>query len=84
MLFTKIRDSCADVAARAGVSVALVGRDQHALDRSVESVTALGSKAIGVIADCTVEEQLVALRSTVNERLGYRELPALTVVERSP
>ena len=33
-------------------------------------MTALGTKAIGVIADCTAEEQLVELRSTVNEHLG--------------
>jgi 3-oxoacyl-[acyl-carrier protein] reductase len=53
-----------------GVSVALVGRDQGALGRAAKAVAALGIKAIGVIADCTAEEQLVELRSTVNEQLG--------------
>lgn len=60
-----------------GVLVALVGRDQDALDRSVESVTALGTKAIGVVADCTVEEQLFALRSTVNKQLGAVDILAV-------
>lgn len=53
-----------------GTFVALVGRDRDALDSSVEAVRTKGAKAIGVVADCTVEEQLVAMRNTVNEQLG--------------
>ena len=52
-----------------GTFVALVGRDRDALDSSVEAVRTKGAKAIGVVADCTVEEQLVAMRNTVNEQL---------------
>ena len=57
--------------------VALVGRDRNALDSSVEAVAALGAKAIGVVADCTVEEELAALRSTVNEQLGAVDILAV-------
>ncbi len=60
-----------------GALVALAGRDRDALDSSVEAVTSQGAKAIGVIADCTVEEQLAALRSEVNEQLGAVDILAV-------
>jgi len=60
-----------------GALVAVVGRDRDALDSTVEAVNSVGSKAIGVVADCTVEEQLAALRSTVNEQLGAVDILAV-------
>ena len=60
-----------------GVSVAVVGRDQAALDKTVEAVAAQGAKAIGVVADSTMEDQLAALRSTVNEQLGAVDILAV-------
>jgi len=60
-----------------GVSVAVVGRDQAALEKTVEAVAARGARAIGVVADSTREDQLAALRSTVNEQLGAVDILAV-------
>lgn len=60
-----------------GARVALVGRDRVALDQSVAAVTAQGAKAIGVVADCTSEEQLAELRDRVNEQLGAVDILAV-------
>ncbi|MHB8312833.1 MAG: SDR family NAD(P)-dependent oxidoreductase [Candidatus Dormibacteria bacterium] len=53
-----------------GVSLAVVGRDQAALDRVVAAVLAQGATALGVSADCTVEGELATVRSRVHEQLG--------------
>jgi 3-oxoacyl-[acyl-carrier protein] reductase len=60
-----------------GVSIAVVGRDQSAIDNAVGAVTARGVKAIGVVADCTMEDQLAALRGAVNEQLGAVDILAV-------
>ena len=60
-----------------GALVAMVGRDRAALDRSVEAVTAQGAQAFGVVADCTIEEQLAELRGRVNEQLGAVDILAV-------
>jgi len=60
-----------------GASVAVVGRDRTALDRTVDAVTAQGATAIGVVADCTVEEDLAALRHAVEEQLGAIDILAV-------
>lgn len=52
------------------VSVAVVGRDQEAIEASVEVVSAHGTKVIGVAADCTREDQVATLRDTVATELG--------------
>ncbi|MHB1533486.1 MAG: SDR family NAD(P)-dependent oxidoreductase [Acidimicrobiales bacterium] len=53
-----------------GVAVAVVGRDRAAIDSTVEAITAKGGQAIGVAADCTVEDDLDALRHQVTAQLG--------------
>lgn len=53
-----------------GAAVAVVGRDQSAIDATVDSVRALGGETIGVAADCTKEEDLATLRRDVIEQLG--------------
>jgi 3-oxoacyl-[acyl-carrier protein] reductase len=60
-----------------GESIAVVGRDQSAIDNTVGAVTAQRVKAIGVVADCTMEDQLAALRGTVNEQLGAVDILAV-------
>ena len=60
-----------------GASVAVVGRDRAALERTVEAVTAQGAKAIGVVADCTVEEHLAALRDEVEVQFGAIDILAV-------
>ncbi len=53
-----------------GASVAVVGRDRAAIDATVDAITAAGGRAIGVVADCTVEADVEALRLTVIDQLG--------------
>jgi len=53
-----------------GVSVAVVGRDRAAIDHTVGTVAADGGRAIGVVADCTMDDQLAALRGAVDQQLG--------------
>jgi 3-oxoacyl-[acyl-carrier protein] reductase len=60
-----------------GVSVAVVGRDQGAIDSTVEAVRAHGVTAIGVVADCTNEKQLAAMRSAVDKQLGTVDILAV-------
>jgi 3-oxoacyl-[acyl-carrier protein] reductase len=74
--------------AATGASVAVVGRisscraprrsrDLAALERTVEAVTAQEAKAIGVVADCAVEEHLAALRDEVEVQLGAIDILAV-------
>ncbi|MET3807230.1 3-oxoacyl-[acyl-carrier protein] reductase [Nakamurella sp. UYEF19] len=53
-----------------GAAVAVVGRDRAALQATVAAITARAGHAIGVVADCTVEADLNALRDQVAEQLG--------------
>ena len=53
-----------------GAAVAVVGRDQTAIDATVDSVRALGAQTIGIAADCTKEEDLATLGRDVAEQLG--------------
>lgn len=53
-----------------GVRVAVVGRDRDALDRTTGALSGRGATAIGVIADCTVEDDLARLRDAVTSQLG--------------
>jgi 3-oxoacyl-[acyl-carrier protein] reductase len=53
-----------------GAAVAVVGRDRAAITAIVQSITARGASALGVPADCTVDEDLEALAATVEEQLG--------------
>jgi 3-oxoacyl-[acyl-carrier protein] reductase len=59
-----------------GVLVAVVGRDQAAIDATVDSIITQDGRAIGVAADCTSAEALAALRGAVEEQLGPVEILA--------
>ena len=61
---------------RNGVAVAVVGRDQAAIDATVGAITAAGGTAHGVAADCTVEADLTALRDDVERELGAADIVA--------
>jgi 3-oxoacyl-[acyl-carrier protein] reductase len=53
-----------------GCNVAVVGRDPDALASTVESLKALDVRALGVSADCTVEEDMRDLQAQVEAELG--------------
>jgi 3-oxoacyl-[acyl-carrier protein] reductase len=53
-----------------GAAVAVVGRDQSAIAATVDAITGDGATALGIAADCTVEDDLEALRRQVEEQLG--------------
>lgn len=53
-----------------GSAVAVVGRDQAAIDATVGDILADGCTALGVAADCTVESDLATLRQKVSDDLG--------------
>lgn len=53
-----------------GMKVAVVGRDQDALDSVVKDIGAQGGVAIGVIADCTDREALATLLTRTERQLG--------------
>jgi 3-oxoacyl-[acyl-carrier protein] reductase len=59
-----------------GAAVAVVGRDQAAITATVQAITAQGATALGVPADCTVEDDLKDLARTVEEQLGPVEILA--------
>jgi 3-oxoacyl-[acyl-carrier protein] reductase len=61
---------------RNGVAVAVVGRDHAALEATLATVTATGARGIAVVADCTSEEQLGALRTAVEAQLGAVDILA--------
>lgn len=60
----------AEAFAANGASVAVVGRDRAALDHTVNAVKDYGVTAIGVVADCTVDDEVAALRAEVTAQLG--------------
>jgi 3-oxoacyl-[acyl-carrier protein] reductase len=53
-----------------GVSVAVVGRDAAAINSVVERIISSGGRALGIVADCTVEADVEALHRQVNSQLG--------------
>jgi 3-oxoacyl-[acyl-carrier protein] reductase len=57
-----------------GVEVAVVGRDRTAIASVVTRITSSGGRAIGVVADCTVEADLTALRQEVNATIGSADI----------
>jgi 3-oxoacyl-[acyl-carrier protein] reductase len=59
-----------------GAMVAVVGRDQAAIDSTVEAITGSDGRAIGVVADCTVEADVETLRNVVIDRLGPVDIVA--------
>jgi 3-oxoacyl-[acyl-carrier protein] reductase len=60
-----------------GVSVALVGRDQAAIDATVGTIDAGGGRAVGVVADCTVDSDVAAVSKTVADQLGAVDILAV-------
>jgi 3-oxoacyl-[acyl-carrier protein] reductase len=56
------------------VAVAVVGRDQAAIDATVEGILAEGGTAIGVAADCTVESDVATLGQKVADDLGQVDI----------
>lgn len=55
---------------RNGAAVAIVGRDAVALDNVLAALTSAGARGVAAVADCTSEDQLAAMRSTVEAQLG--------------
>jgi 3-oxoacyl-[acyl-carrier protein] reductase len=53
-----------------GTAVAIVGRDQSAIDAIVADIVDRGGTALGVAADCTIETDLAHLRRKVSDNLG--------------
>jgi len=59
-----------------GAAVAVVGRDQAAIDATIAAITTTGGRAIGVAADCTSQDDLEALHRTVSDQLGPVDIVA--------
>ena len=59
-----------------GALVTVVGRDRVAIDAVVESITDRGRRAIGVVADCTIEADLGMLHQQVAQQLGPADIVA--------
>ena len=59
------------------VSVVVVGRDRGAIDGTVEAVRGVGAQALGVVADCTVEEDLLSLRQEIDDAFGSVDILAV-------
>jgi 3-oxoacyl-[acyl-carrier protein] reductase len=57
-----------------GASVVIVGRDQVAIGGIVEAANSLGTKAIGVAADCTNAHDLTSLKEVVEGEFGTLEI----------
>src|ERR1039457_7531900 len=53
-----------------GASIVVVGRDQVAIDGIVEAANSLGTKAIGVAADCANAHDLISLKEVVEGEYG--------------
>jgi len=52
------------------VDVAVVGRDRNAIASVVTRITSSGGSAMGMVADCTIEADLTALRQEVDAAFG--------------
>lgn len=53
-----------------GAAVAVVGRDQLAIDATVATIAESDGRAVGIVADCTSQDDLDALHRSVGEQLG--------------
>lgn len=60
-----------------GTGVAVVGRDRVAIDATVKGIMAEGGNALGVAADCTVDNDVSALRQRVADELGLVDVLAV-------
>ncbi|WP_067621543.1 SDR family NAD(P)-dependent oxidoreductase [Alicyclobacillus acidiphilus] len=67
----------AQALAKNGVSVAVVGREQTAIDATVSGILSKGGHAIGVAADCTVQSDVERLHDTVSKQLGSVDILAV-------
>jgi 3-oxoacyl-[acyl-carrier protein] reductase len=67
----------AQALAKNGVSVAVVGRDQKAINATVDSIVSDEGRAIGVAADCTVESDVERLRDTIANQFGSVDILAV-------
>ena len=67
----------AQALAHNGVSVAVVGRDQVAVDAVADGIILQGGRAIGIAADCTQEADVERLQDTVANELGSADLLAV-------
>ncbi len=59
-----------------GVAVAVVGRDRSALDATVDGIASAGGRAIGLVADCTIEGDVAGLRDAVTDTFGAPDIVA--------
>ncbi len=59
-----------------GVAVAVIGRDQAAIDASVATIVDGGGRAIGMVADCTVKSDLAAAQELIIGQLGSVDILA--------
>jgi 3-oxoacyl-[acyl-carrier protein] reductase len=59
-----------------GSTVAMVGRDEHALAAVAEGIEARGGRALPVRADCTIEAEVDGAAHTILERLGPADILA--------
>jgi 3-oxoacyl-[acyl-carrier protein] reductase len=59
------------------VSVAVVGRDGDAIATTVDDIIVHGGRAAGLVADCTVEEDLARLGRDVELQLGPVDILAV-------
>ncbi len=57
-----------------GAAVAVVARDEAAIDAVVGAITSQGGTAIGVRADCTAEADLHRLHALVRQQLGPADI----------
>jgi 3-oxoacyl-[acyl-carrier protein] reductase len=65
-----IGEAIAMTLAREGAHVVVHGRDRVHVNRVVEAVGAIGGSALAVLADLTRDEEVAALRVTVESELG--------------
>lgn len=71
----------AELLAADGAAVAIVGleADRQAMDEAVEKITAADAKAIGIVADMTVKEQIQAAVNTCRIALGDPDILVVNV-----
>ncbi|HEY1990037.1 MAG TPA: SDR family NAD(P)-dependent oxidoreductase [Acidimicrobiales bacterium] len=60
-----------------GCDVVVVGRDRAALAATVESIKTLDGSVLGVVADCTVETDIEAMRAEVEAAMGTVDVLAV-------
>jgi 3-oxoacyl-[acyl-carrier protein] reductase len=53
-----------------GATVAVVGRDRAALETVTQSIDAEGGRAVGLVADCTLQTDVDKLREDVGNQVG--------------